>query len=278
MEFKRLLPDPATVDSGEVLGDLGLAALAPAERPYLVVNFAATVDGRIAIDGKSGAIGDDGDREVFRRLRAQPQALLVGTGTIAAEGYSRPARTPAMQAAREAIGLRATLPLVTVTRSGRLPLQAPLFDDPEAEVIVYTTVDAPPPAVAARVDFVRVAEHEGPLLTRALHDLRVNRGVRSVLCEGGPMLLSGLLHERLVDELFLTVAPLLAGGGDAPVLTAGAQLPEPAALELRWLLERNGSLYARYRVERAAGPRGDGGGEPRVALGVSRVSQGRLAG
>ncbi|HEY4280886.1 MAG TPA: dihydrofolate reductase family protein [Conexibacter sp.] len=247
MEFNRLLPTPATVDSLELLGDLRLAELAPAERPYVIANFAATVDGRIAIDGKSGSIGDDGDREVFRRLRTQPEALLVGTGTIAAEGYSRPIRRADLRAAREAIGLSPTLPIVTVTRSGRLPLEVPLFADPEAHVIVYTTVDAASPQVAARVDVVRIEEHEQPLAHAALHDLRVNRGIRSVLCEGGPMLFGSLLAERLVDELFLTMAPLLTSGGELP-MTAGDSLPEPTRMALRWLLERNGSLYLRYKL------------------------------
>jgi len=247
MEFTRLFPAPGSVDSAELLHDLGLAAHAHADRPYVVTNFAATVDGRIAIDGRSGAIGDDGDHEIFRRLRTQGDALLVGTGTIAQEEYSRPIRRADLRAAREAIGLAPIPPLVTVTRSGRLPLEIPLFHDPEAHVIVYTTVDLPAPEVPARVEVVRIEEAAGPLLTGALRDLRQVRGVRSVLCEGGPALLSGLLHERLVDELFLTVAPLLAGG-DADPMTAGPPLAPPEALQLRWALERRGSLYLRYAI------------------------------
>ncbi len=248
MEFTRLFPSPGAVDSSELLHDLGLGARAHADRPYLVTNFAATADGRIAIDGRSGAIGDDGDHEVFRRLRTQGDALLVGTGTIAQEEYSRPIRRADLQAVREAIGLAPIPPLVTVTRSGRLPLQIPLFHDPDAHMIVYTTVDLPAPDVPARVEVVRIEESTGPLLTGALRDLRVERGIRSVLCEGGPALLSGLLHERLVDELFLTVAPLLAGGGESDPMTAGAALSPPEALELLWVLERRGSLYLRYAV------------------------------
>jgi len=248
MELTRLFPSPGVVDSAELLRDLGLGARAHGDRPYLVTNFAATVDGRIAIDGRSGAIGDDGDRELFRRLRTQADALLVGTGTIAQEEYSRPIRRADLRAAREAIGLRPLPPLATVTRSGRLPLEVPLFHDPEAHVIVYTTVEIAPPAVPARVELVRLEEGERPLLTGALRDLRVARGIRSVLCEGGPALLGGLLRERLVDELFLTVAPLLAGGGDAQPMTVGAALSAPQGLALRWALERRGSLYLRYDV------------------------------
>lgn len=251
MEFTRLLPDPGPVDSAELLHDLGLAGLAHPERPYVVSNFAATVDGRIAIDGRSGAIGDDGDHETFRRLRTQADALLVGTGTLAQEEYSRPIRRPELRAVREQIGVPPIPPLVTVTRSGRLPLEIPLFHDPESHVIVYTSGKPPIPDVPARVEIVSLPAGEEPPLTAAMRDLRVTRGIRSVLCEGGPGLLGGMLHERLVDELFLTVAPTLAGGGEAEPMTTGAVLTPPAELELRWALERRGSLYLRYAVRRA---------------------------
>lgn len=250
MQFNRLLPDPGAVDSGELLGDLGLAARAHDERPFLISNFAATLDGRIALDGRSGAIGDDGDHEVFVRLRTQVDALLVGTGTIGAEQYSRPIRRPELQAAREAIGLAPVPPLVTITRSGRLPLEIPLFHDPTAVVLVYTSAGGvAAPDVPAQVTVERIdPQRDGALLTGALHHLRSVHGIRSLLCEGGPLLLSGLLHERLVDELYLTVAPQLAGGGGEPTMTSGAALPAPTALELLWTLERNGSLYLRYGV------------------------------
>lgn len=249
MEFQRLIPDPAAVDSAELLRDLGLGARAPAERPYVAVNFAATVDGRIALDGRSGTIGDDGDTEVFRRLRTQADALFVGTGTLEAEQYSRPIRRADLRAAREAIGLAPIPPLVVVARSGRLPLEIPLFQDPDAHVIAYTEVETAPPAVPARVELERIDPAAGePTLTAALRHLRRERGIRSLLCEGGPQLLSGLLHEGLADELFLTVAPQLAGGGAEPVLTGGAALPSPAALRLVWALERRGSLYLRYAI------------------------------
>ncbi|MDO8213022.1 dihydrofolate reductase family protein [Conexibacter sp. CPCC 206217] len=249
MQFTRLQPDPGPVDSDALLGDLGLAARAHPDRPYVISNFATTADGRIALEGRSGAIGDDGDHELFRRLRTQADALLVGTGTIGQEGYGRPIRADDLRALRERIGLAPSMPLATITRSGRLPLEIPLFQDPDAHVIVYTTADAQPPAVPARVDLHRVdSERDGPLLSAALRHMRVEHGIRSVLCEGGPLLLSGLLHERLVDELFLTIAPLLAGGGPDPAMTTGAALADPARLELLWTLERNASLFLRYGV------------------------------
>jgi riboflavin-specific deaminase-like protein len=247
MDFRRLHPDPATIDSAALLADLGFGARAHPERPWVVTNFATTADGRATVDGRSGAIGDDGDMEVFRRLRTQVDALLVGTRTLAIEHYGRAVRRPELRAAREALGLAPEPLVATVSRSGELPLEIPLFAEPEARVVVFTTPGVPEPACAAHVTLVRLDPAE-LTLTTALRRLRAEHGVRSLLCEGGPTLMGGLLHERLVDELFLTLAPQLAGGGDGPTISSGPALAGPAALELTWALERGGSLYLRYAV------------------------------
>jgi riboflavin biosynthesis pyrimidine reductase len=72
--------------------------------------------------------------------------------------------------------------------------------------------------------------------------------VPRLLCEGGPTLFGAMLHEELVDELFLTIAPKLAGGGRGPTIASGPPLAEPAKLRIRWLLEREETLFARYEV------------------------------
>jgi riboflavin-specific deaminase-like protein len=250
MELRRLHPDPAVVDSAELLGDLGLCARAHAERPWLVTNFATTTDGRATLDGRSGPIGDDGDWEVFRRLRTQVDALLIGTHTLRVEQYGRAVRRPELRALRESLGLAPEPLVATVSRSGDLPLDIPLFAEPEARVVVFTTPHAPEPECAAQVELVRLDPAE-LTLTSALRLLRTEHGVRAVLCEGGPTLMGALLREQLVDELFLTLAPQLAGGGTGPSMSEGPGLAEPAELEPVWVLERNGSLYLRSAIRRA---------------------------
>jgi 5-amino-6-(5-phosphoribosylamino)uracil reductase len=89
-------------------------------------------------------------------------------------------------------------------------------------------------------------------LATAMQRLRTDYGVSSLLCEGGPTLFGSLIHEQLVDELFLTLAPKLAGGGNAPTIASGAELTEPAQLELRWVLEHAGSLFLRFAVSTEA--------------------------
>jgi riboflavin biosynthesis pyrimidine reductase len=246
VEFRLLHPEPATVDLVALLDDLRLAEKAGAERPYLVANFVASADGRATFEGRSGPLGDDGDHEVFHGLREQVDAVLAGTGTLRAERYGRLVRTPERVQRRVARGLAPTPRLCIITRSGMLPADIPLLADPESSVVVYT--GAPIEIEAeAQVQVVRVDRAELTPLT-VLRHLRCELGVRSVLCEGGPTLFGALVDAAAVDELFLTVAPKLTGGGMGPTVTEGPELHRPAELGLEWVLERAASLFLRYRL------------------------------
>ncbi|MDQ6915032.1 MAG: dihydrofolate reductase family protein, partial [Actinomycetota bacterium] len=87
VELRRLAPDPATVSPEAALAGLALGDRAPDDRPYVVVNFVASADGRAAFEGRSGALGDQADHELFHGLRGHADAVLVGTGTLRAERY-----------------------------------------------------------------------------------------------------------------------------------------------------------------------------------------------
>jgi riboflavin-specific deaminase-like protein len=246
MRFRRLYPEPATVELPALLADLHLSERAAPDRPYVVANFVASADGRATLDGVSGALGDDGDHEVFHGLREQVDAVLAGTGTLRAEHYGRLVRTPERVERRLAHGLAPTPVLCVITRSGVLPDDIPLLADPESSVIVYT--GAPVEMTAnADVEVVQLDPAELTPLT-VLRHLRTERGIRSVLCEGGPTLFDALLQAHTVDELFLTLAPKLAGGGPGPRITSGSELATPVELVPEWVLERAGSLFLRYRL------------------------------
>jgi riboflavin biosynthesis pyrimidine reductase len=223
LRFRRLLPAPGEGAPEELLSDLDLGARAPADRPYVIANFVASADGRAAHGGRSEPLGDAGDREMFFFLRTLADAVLAGTGTLAAEPYNRLVGRPERRAAREARGLEPDPLLATITRSGRVPPVA-LAADPDSSFVVL----------------------EGPLRP-ALERLRGEHGVRSVLCEGGPTLFAALLAEGLVDELFLTLSPVLVGGDELGV-AEGHRLADLARLELRSLLVREDSLFLRYRL------------------------------
>jgi riboflavin biosynthesis pyrimidine reductase len=247
VQFRRLHPEPAKVELPRLLAELHLPERALGDRPYLVANFVASADGRAAFGGRSGPLGDDGDHELFHGLREQVDAVLAGTGTLRAERYGRLVRTPERVRRRIANGLTPTPLLCIITRSGELPADIPLLSDPESVVLVYTGAPVDLAGTAADVQVTHVDPAELTPLT-VLRRLRADHGVRAVLCEGGPTLFGALVHASVVDELFLTLAAKLTGGGTAPSITAGPELPHPAELALEWVLEREGSLFLRYRI------------------------------
>jgi riboflavin-specific deaminase-like protein len=216
---------------------------APADRPYVLANMIATVDGRAALDGRTGALGGDADLEQLLELRALTDAILIGTGTVRAEGYDRLVRSAERRAHRRGGGLAEDPTAVLISRRFEVPWNAGLFQAPEQPVLIYTGEEgARAPATPAPVEVVRLAE---PTLAAALADLRA-RGIRALLCEGGPTLLRGLVAAGLLDELFLTIAPLLTGDPGEPQILDGGRLPDPAELELRWVARAGSELFLRY--------------------------------
>ena len=245
--MRRLLPDPGPTSADEQYSGLGLVELAHADRPYLVTNFALTLDGRATIGGRSGPIGGSTDSGVLHRLRTQVDAVMIGAGTLRAERYGRIVPDPALRGYRErAEGLAPDPPAVIVTDSLDLPWDAGLFTTGFGRVLILTSSADEVPDTATSV---RVERHPGRVdLPRAMRMLRAERGVCAALCEGGPHLHAHLFEAGLVDELFVTLAPKLALNKGPGLLENGLQ--HPTGLELVWLLEEDGELYSRYRVKR----------------------------
>jgi riboflavin-specific deaminase-like protein len=242
-DLRRLLPDPGETTVAAQLGGLDLKPRALPHRPYLVLNFATTLDGRAAIAGRSGPIGSDADTEMLERLRTRVDAVMIGAGTMRAERYGRMVSDPHFRAYRERTGLAHDPLAVIVSNRLELPWDATLFTNGGGRVVIFTASEQSPPETPTPVTVVR--HPDGVELDRALEWLLKERGIRSVLCEGGPTLHGRLREGGLADELFLTFAPKIAGG-EAPRVLEGA-LPDVDRVELAWLLEREGELYARYR-------------------------------
>jgi riboflavin biosynthesis pyrimidine reductase len=278
LAIRRLLPPGAPATAREIVAGFGLHTRdTPPERPRVLLNMVSTLDGRATIGGRSGPIGGPADRELFHALRTVVDAVMVGSGTARAEHYRRLVREDAARALRRERGLSEE-PWACIV-SGRLALSAedvPLLTDPEARVAILTSSQASleagaassadtgtdghshPPRIEAHIEYIRAAppiaggRQEGRLdLPGAMAQLRERLGVRTVLCEGGPHLNTQLLAAGVVDEIFLSLAPKLAGGdasGEALRILAGMDLDPPVDLQLLGVLEHESHLFLRYGV------------------------------
>jgi riboflavin biosynthesis pyrimidine reductase len=247
-QLRRLHPNPAELDQDAFLAGVELARGGGSDRPHLALNMVISVDGRAAIDGRSAPLTGAVDRKLFHALRGAADAVLVGPRTLSVERYGPLVRERARRTTRTEHGL-SPIPLACViARSGQVDFSVPLFDDPEQRVVVFTATDLPAPDCAADVRVVRLTPVElepGAVLRR----LRIEHEVRSVLCEGGPTLNAALLRAGVVDELFVSVSPQLAGGAKPLPIVAG-DTGAPVRLALLWLLEADAMLFLRYGVIR----------------------------
>jgi riboflavin-specific deaminase-like protein len=243
---RRLLPDCAETTIADQLASLDLVAKQLPDRPYVVTNFALTLDGHATISGRSGPIGSDADTAMLVGLRTRVDAVMIGAGTMRAERYGRIVGDPAKRQRREREGLPHD-PLVVIV-SGRLelPWDAPLFTEGFGRVLIATSSDKDPPETATPVRVLRHADSVD--LAELLRHLRHERGVRALLCEGGPRLHAQLVAGALVDELFVTHAPKLAGGV-GPGLVSELEEQE-RQLEVGWVLAEpdTGELFGRYLI------------------------------
>ncbi|HUB36327.1 MAG TPA: dihydrofolate reductase family protein [Solirubrobacteraceae bacterium] len=255
--LRRLLPPGESLTPEEFVRELALRgrrAAGGGRRPYVLVNMASTLDGRASVSGRSAPLSGPADRGLFHALRSVVDGVLVGAGTARAEGYGPIVTDPATRRARVAEG-RSEQPLACIV-SGRLDLSPTLalLADEDSRVAILTPSQASLAATAAHVEYVR-REREGALdLPGALAELQDRLQVGLLLCEGGPRLNGQLFRAGLVDELFLSLAPTLAGEppDGEPALRilagAGAHFDSPLGVELASVLESDSQLFLRYRV------------------------------
>ena len=226
------------------------------------VNFISSADGAAAAAGLSRGLQTPGDNAVFAVLRDLADVILVGAATAATEGY-RPSNPPAQRRAiREGFGLTAVPAIAVMTATLQLDLTAELFSAAaHAPTLVITGSAAP---IAARNDIIDLTGTDTKLqlveapsgpdggvdFVAAIAALR-ELGYQRILCEGGPRLFAAGMASGAVDELCLTVSPILTGPG-APRIVAGEPWPAELAarLELTGLLTEDSALFCRYRVAR----------------------------
>jgi riboflavin-specific deaminase-like protein len=234
-----LFPERGSAAVDEVYGDLDLAARAPADRPYLVLNMVESIDGRTTIAGHVGELTSPVDQQIVYKMRTQAEALLVGAGTVRVERYAE--LVPP--------GLGPQPLVVIVTASVSLPRDLPLLQEPETRIVIATHSDATLGFDhLAQVEYLRLPGEGSRVDCAALcAALRSEYGIRSVVCEGGPSLNESLLEADVVDELFLSLSPMLVGGAErALVETAPAHFPRRT--RLAWVATRDDYLFLRYEL------------------------------
>lgn len=232
-------PDPTPLDEAT------LVALYQPAGPGLRMNFVTSVDGAVEVDGLSRGLQNPADNRVFALLRQYPDALLVGAGTLRQEGYGAVRLDETRRAWRVERGLNPYLRLVVASRRLDLAPTHPALAGAPLRPVILTCAAAPPDRRLALESVADVLVHgdDEVDLPAALADLRA-RGMATILSEGGPHLMGALTAADLVDEVCLTVSPLLAGAG-AGRITAG----DPSAvrdLKVGHILYAEDAILLRY--------------------------------
>ncbi|NKS52095.1 pyrimidine reductase family protein [Rhodococcus hoagii] len=217
------------------------------DRPWIRTNFVSSIDGAVTVDGVSAGLGTPADKRVFAVLRELADVVVVGAGTVRSENYGG-ARTDADSAARRGrSGLAAVPPIAVVTASARLDPASRLFTDTTVPPLVFTSAAADASRVQrlrdAGADVEIVAEREigGTDVVATLG----RRGLRRVLCEGGPGLFGTLIADGVVDELCLTTSPVLVGGAAGRI--AHSSIASPTAMSRAHVLaDDDGTLLTRW--------------------------------
>jgi riboflavin biosynthesis pyrimidine reductase len=218
------------------------AAYAYPDKPWVRANMVASVDGAISVDGRSAGLSGAADRLVFSILRSLADVVVVGAGTVRAERYGRPKLKniwPQLRAGRPAAP-----PIAVVTKS--LDLGTRLMNEKDGgDLIALTTWDAPAErrgALAGVAQVIEVGEQDVP--AAAAVEALAGRGFGRILVEGGPILLGQLTAAGTLDELCLTISPVLEGGHAGRITSASSQTLTQLALAA--VLEDEGFLLCRY--------------------------------
>jgi riboflavin biosynthesis pyrimidine reductase len=245
--LRRLWPAAGELD------DAGLVdAYAPADRsvPSLRMNFVTSADGAVTVAGLSEELTTEADQHVFRTLRMLSDVVLVGAGTLREEGYQPLRVDESRQRWRRDHGLPPNPVLAVVSHRLADLSMMDTFRAAPVRPIVLTHASAPPDRRAALAEVADVLScgTDSVDLPAALAAL-TERGLPQVVCEGGPHLFGSLHAAGVLDELCLSISPLLVGAGPGRII-AGPAAPVQD-LDLRHLLaSSDGTLFARYALRR----------------------------
>ena len=245
--MRRLLPPPAVeLAPIDALADFPEADGRLAVRAVMV----QSVDGRVAVEGRSTPLTGPGDQRVYLANRALADVVVVGARTARDEGYGPSRLTPELVAAREGHGRSPVPPVAVVSRSLDLDTDAAFFTAASARPLVITTTDSDPAGRRRIADHADLIVLDAPLdpvtVCEALHA----RGHRRAVLEGGPSLVASFLAADRIDEFCVSLSPQIVG--DGPGLSPGLAIP--VGLSVHAVLEDDGFVVLLSRG--GARPRG----------------------
>ncbi|QLY29337.1 pyrimidine reductase family protein [Nocardia huaxiensis] len=221
-------------------------------RPWIRVNFVTSIDGAVTVDGRSGGLGTPADKTVFRILRDLADVVVVGAGTVRAENYGAAHTDSQLRTRLYHHGFGgdpdgAAPRIAVVSGSAALDPTSRLFTDTGAHPLVITTADAPADRKRALADAgAEVVEAgETSVTPAALSGVLAERRMRRVLCEGGPSLFGDLIAAEAVDELCLTVSPLLVAGSEGRISVSPNTVPTPMSCR-HLLFDDDGTILTRW--------------------------------
>ncbi|WP_418906980.1 dihydrofolate reductase family protein [Glutamicibacter endophyticus] len=242
--MRQLLPTPIDDPTDDQL----LQAYAAAARPFVRFNFVSSLDGSAQLEGRSAALGSAADRRAFALQRRLADVILVGAGTVHAEGYSGPLVSEEDQQWRRDHGRSAHPVLAIVSRSLSIEPDAEVLRESPAEVLLFTTA-APDAAQRAaypeHVQICRVPESGGGCDPEAIVQQLADRGLGFIHAEGGPRIFGQFSAANQVDSLCLSFSPRMVAGDGARI----ANDPREAVheMQLNALFEEDSMLLADYR-------------------------------
>lgn len=245
--LNRLYPTPVRDAGDEEL--LDWYAPPAGNGQFVRFNFISSLDGSATHAGLSGALGGPGDKRVFSLLRRHADVILVGAGTIRAEGYAGELLDAPGQAWRAARSMAAHPRLAVVSGSLDLDRRSELFSASPHRVLVLCSPAAPAErraALAAVAEVIDCPIDAGGLTPAGIIAALSGQGLRIIHSEGGPRLFASFQGADGVDSLCLSIAPKLVGG-DGPRIASGTSGSELTPLSLQLLLEQDGELLAEYR-------------------------------
>jgi riboflavin biosynthesis pyrimidine reductase len=216
---------------------------------WVRANMIASLDGGATDDGKAGGLAGPGDRAVFALMRQQADVILVGAGTVRVENYSGAQFSPAQRQARQRRGQAEVPPIAVVTNRGEFDHDAKLFTRTEVPPLILTSSRAAAATRSRLGSLGEVIDASGPRASEVdpatVLKILADRRLFRVLTEGGPSFLGSLISDGLLDELCLTIAPLLVGGSALRVSTGLDHVHSQMRCS-HVLSDNAGYLYTRY--------------------------------